>query len=62
MRYYFPLKDRMIFAYGSFQPPSQEFAGEHELSGIDIPAHFAPDDIDMAILSAEKQETRQGPS
>jgi capsular polysaccharide biosynthesis protein len=61
MRYYYPLRDRLIFVFGSFHDLKQKrFAEELGLSGIDVPANYALRDIDMAIMAAEKQAVMKG--
>jgi len=54
MRYYYPMRERMILVYGRIGPAERAFAAQHGLGAHDIPAHYDLAAIDQALLLAEK--------
>lgn len=55
VRYYLPLAERMVPAWGRFDSPAQEaFCRRHDLAIINRPYRFSLPTIDQAIMQAEK--------
>ncbi|MBF0270416.1 MAG: glycosyltransferase family 61 protein [Alphaproteobacteria bacterium] len=61
MRYYYPIRDRLILVFGMFDgQDQQDFSAAHGISGHDRPARYSLADLDRAIMTAEKQVAWQG--
>jgi hypothetical protein len=61
MRYYYPLRDRLILVFGEYNRQDQmQFAAQHGTRELDVPVAYSLKDIDLAIMAAEKQAVMKG--
>ncbi|TAN53293.1 MAG: glycosyltransferase family 61 protein [Rhodospirillales bacterium] len=61
MTYHFPFHDRMFFVMGDYDRVEQkDYVERHGLEGLDVPFHFSPRAIDLALLQAEKRWMQEG--